>query len=170
MRERLRVAQDLLGHAIPSGDIAQVFDRALTLLVGDLTKKKFGATERPRRSRGQSEASRNIPAEVKRGVSARDRRRCAFVALDGRRCDERRFLEYHHVIPHAVGGKPTLDNIQLRCRAHNGYEAERFFGPIVTRTRGNPGIEMRSPFTTRDRGNSSWNDPSWIIRTPLRPD
>jgi uncharacterized membrane protein YccC len=31
----LRRAQDLLGHAVPSGDLGQVFDRALALLVAD---------------------------------------------------------------------------------------------------------------------------------------
>jgi hypothetical protein len=136
MREKLRVAQDLLGHAIPSGDVAEVFDRALTLLVADLTRKKFAATERPRGSRGQSNESRNIPAEVKRRVDARDQRRCGFVSPSGRRCDERRFLEFHHVIPYAAGGLPTVENIQLRCRAHNGYEADLFFGPGMRRTRG----------------------------------
>jgi len=136
MREKLRVAQDLLGHAIPSGDLAEVFDRALTLLVANLTCKKFAATERPRGSRGQPDESRNIPAEVKRRVDARDQRRCAFVSPSGRRCDERRFLEFHHVIPYAAGGLPTVENIQLRCRAHNGYEADLFFGPGTRRTRG----------------------------------
>ncbi len=129
MREKLRVAQDLLGHALPSGDIAQVFDRALTLLVADLSRRKFAATARPRRSRGQSDESRNVPAEVKRLCAARDQRRCAFVAPNGRRCDERRFLEFHHVVPYAAGGLPTAANIQLRCRAHNGYEADLFYGP-----------------------------------------
>jgi hypothetical protein len=129
LREKLRAAQDLLGHAIPSGDIAEVFDRALTLLVADLSRRKFAATARPLRSRGQSDTSRNIPAEVRRRVDVSDGRRCRFVAPDGRRCDERRFLEYHHVVPYAAGGKPTVENIQLRCRAHNGYEAEQFYGP-----------------------------------------
>jgi len=136
MREKLRVAQDLLGHTIPSGDIAQVFDQALTVLVADLSRKKFAATGRPRRSRGQSDQSRNIPAEVKRHVGARDQRRCAFVAPNGQRCDERRFLEFHHVIPYGAGGKATVDNIELRCRAHNGYEADLFYGPGKRRTRG----------------------------------
>ena len=135
MREKLRVAQDLLGHAIPSGDLAQVFDRALTLLVADLSRKKFAATERPRGSRGQSDESRNVPADVKRRAAARDERQCAFVAPNGRRCDERRFLEFHHVVPHAAGGPPTVENIQLRCRAHNGYEADLFYGPGKRRTR-----------------------------------
>jgi hypothetical protein len=128
-REKLRRAQDLLGHVVPSGDLAEVFDRALTLLVADLERKKFAATKRRSKSRGQSEDSRNIPAEVERGVSDRDQKRCAFIAPNGRRCDERRFLEFHHVVPYAAGGKPTVDNIQLRCRAHNRYEATLFFGP-----------------------------------------
>ncbi|PYQ46157.1 MAG: hypothetical protein DMF77_01945 [Acidobacteria bacterium] len=135
MREKLRVAQDLLGHALPSGDIAQVFDRALTLLVADLSRRKFAATARPRRSRGQSDESRNVPAEVKRLCAARDQRRCAFVAPNGRRCDERRFLEFHHVVPYAAGGLPTAENIQLRCRAHNGHEADLFYGPGKRRLR-----------------------------------
>src|SRR5207237_7567759 len=84
-REKLRLAQDLLGHAIPSGDLAQVFDRALTLLVAHLSRKKFAATGGPCRSRGQSADSRHIAAEVKRFVETRDERRCGFIAPDGRR-------------------------------------------------------------------------------------
>jgi hypothetical protein len=134
-RERLRRAQDLLGHAVPSGDVAQVIDRALIVLVAELERRKFAATPHPRRSAGQSDDSRNIPAEVRRAVAARDGDRCAFVATNGRRCDERRFLEFHHVVPYGAGGKATVENIQLRCRAHNGYEAERFYRPGLRRAR-----------------------------------
>jgi hypothetical protein len=126
--EKLRLAQDLLRHAVPSGDPAEIFDRALTALLADLTRKKFAATKLPRGSRGQRPASRNIPAVVKRAVVARDRGRCAFVARNGRRCGERAFVEFHHVVPYAMGGSATAENIQLRCRTHNGYEAEMCFG------------------------------------------
>ena len=61
-------------------------------------------------------------------VCRRDGNRCAFVSKDGRRCEERGFLEFHHVVPYAMGGKTTVENIQLRCRAHNGYEADLFYG------------------------------------------
>lgn len=135
MREELREAQDLLGHVIPSGDIAAVFGRALTLLVSDLRKKKLAATSRPRRSPGQSATSPNVPAEVKRAVWARDRASCAFVAAHGRRCGERRFLEFHHVVPRGVGGPATIENIVLRCRAHNGHEVDLFYGPGKRRVR-----------------------------------
>ena len=126
-RDKLRLAQDLLGHAVPDGDVAEVFDRALTLLVEELQRRKFGAVRRPRAAGGQGKASRNVPAEVRRAVLRRDAGCCAFMAPDGRRCGERRFLEFHHVHPYCAGGEATVGNIQLRCRAHNRYEAELFF-------------------------------------------
>jgi 5-methylcytosine-specific restriction endonuclease McrA len=67
-----------------------------------------------------SPRSRYIPAAVRRAVWARDGGQCAFVAANGRRCPERGFLEFHHVEPYAAGGAATVDNIQLRCRSHNG--------------------------------------------------
>ncbi|MBI2247441.1 MAG: HNH endonuclease [Armatimonadetes bacterium] len=129
--EKLRLAQNLLRHQILDGDPAAIFDRALTTLLQDLAKKKLAATDRPRESRGRGPVpgSRHIPAEVKRVVWLRDCGRCAFVSRNGRRCTERGFLEFHHVTPYAVGGPPTAENIQLRCRAHNAYEAELDFGP-----------------------------------------
>jgi hypothetical protein len=33
------------------------------------------------------------------------------------------------VRPYADGGETTVENIELRCRAHNAYEAEQYFGP-----------------------------------------
>jgi hypothetical protein len=73
--------------------------------------------------------SRYIPAAVRRQVWQRDGGRCAFVSADGRRCSERGHLEFDHAIPHGDRGKATLDNIQLRCAAHNRYAADLYFGP-----------------------------------------
>ena len=127
--EKLRLAKDLLRHSIPSGDDALVFDRALTALLTDLAKKKFAAAETPQPSRGTAPGSRHVPAEVKRAVFMRDLGRCAFVATSGRRCGERGFVEFHHVRPFAAGGETTVANVQLRCRAHNAYEARAYFDP-----------------------------------------
>jgi hypothetical protein len=126
--ERLRLAKDMLRHAVPSGDDAAILDRALTALLADLARKKFAVTEAPRPSRGTTPGSRHVPAEVRRAVFLRDLGRCAFVGTDGRRCQERGFLEFHHLRPYAVGGEATVENIQLRCRRHNDYEARAFFG------------------------------------------
>ncbi|HET8647362.1 MAG TPA: HNH endonuclease, partial [Vicinamibacteria bacterium] len=67
-------------------------------------------------------------AAVKRAVWARDAGRCAYVSAGGRRCTERGFLEFHHVQPYALRGEATIDNIALRCRRHNQYEALMMFG------------------------------------------
>ena len=73
--------------------------------------------------------SRHTPNESRRVAWRRDDGRCGFVAPDGQRCGERAFLEYHHLDAYALGGPSTPDNIALRCRRHNQYEAERVFGP-----------------------------------------
>jgi hypothetical protein len=124
----LRRAQDLLRHQIPNGAVGEVMAKALKMLVKQLEKEKIAATDRPRASRGTDPYSRYIPAEVKRKVWKRDGGTCAFVAHNGRRCIERGFLEFHHADPYAVGGKATVDNIELRCRAHNGRESDLYFG------------------------------------------
>ena len=129
-RELLKMSQDLLGGAVPNGNLEEVFRRSLKLLVEDLARKKFAATDSPSESPAQVDGSRHIPAWVKRIVWVRDGGRCAFVAANGRRCEARRALEFHHVDPYAAGGKATPENIQLRCRAHNRHEADLFYGPM----------------------------------------
>ncbi len=145
---KLRLAQALLRHQIPDGDPGEIFDRALTALLAELTRKKCAATDRPRKGRGTAPGSRHIPAEVKRAVWLRDGGRCAFVGRNGRRCTEQGFLEFHHVVPYAAGGAATAANIQLRCRAHNGYEAERDFGrrtPVGGREARVPAVPSTEP-------------------------
>jgi len=127
-RDQLRAAQDLLRHAVPTGDVGQVIDRALTLLLEDLARKRFGATARPRASRGTAPGSRDVAANVRRMAWSRDGGRCKFVSKNGRRCNARAFIEFHHVEPYGAGGEGTVDNIRLLCRAHNAFESERFYG------------------------------------------
>jgi hypothetical protein len=128
-QDKLRQVQDLLRREIPDGDPGAIFDRALTLLLEDVARKKLAATPKPRPSRGSTPGSRHVPAAVKRKVWIRDHAQCAFVSPAGRRCRERAFLEFHHVDAYALGGEATVDNISLRCREHNAYEAELLFGP-----------------------------------------
>jgi len=150
--DRLRVAKDMLGHAVPSGDDAEVIDRALRALIAELARKKFADTPTPR-SGGRTPAmhsdsdvvrkpaSRHVPAAVKRAVWARDLGRCAFVGTNGHRCNATRFVEFHHVDPYALGGEATVEGIQLLCRRHNDHEGRLYFG---TRRTGKqtPGFEL----------------------------
>jgi len=129
--DKLRRLQALLRREIPNGDPGAIFDRAVTLLLEKVERTKTGAAAKPRPIRPGTDTgrSRHVPNESKRVAWRRDGERCGFVAPDGQRCAERAFLEHHHLHAYALGGPSTPENIALRCRRHNQYEAERVFGP-----------------------------------------
>ncbi|HEU4764569.1 MAG TPA: RuvA C-terminal domain-containing protein [Candidatus Eisenbacteria bacterium] len=136
--DKLRHAQALLSHAVPSGDVAQVLDRALDALIARLERRKVGAalpkssdqdaTGFSGRGRARRAAPRYIPAQVRRAVWERDGGRCTFVGAGGHRCTNRRLLEFDHAEPFARGGMATVEGLRIRCRAHNQFGAERAFG------------------------------------------
>ncbi|MEI9950186.1 MAG: hypothetical protein WDO74_14720 [Pseudomonadota bacterium] len=71
---------------------------------------------------------RRCPAAVARAVFLRDGQQCSYVSPDGRRCSAHRCLELDHVEPWAVGGEGMVENLRLRCRAHNQRYARQYFG------------------------------------------
>ena len=133
--DKLRRVQDLMRHTVPDGDPSAIIDRALTVLLSELERTKLAAAKRPRTTAVASTVSRHIPAAVKRDVWTRDGGRCAFVGNNGR-CTETGFLEFHHIRPYADGGETSVKNLELRCRSHNAYDAEKYFsaaGPPFVR-------------------------------------
>ncbi|HUF24348.1 MAG TPA: hypothetical protein VMN81_09490, partial [Vicinamibacterales bacterium] len=125
-RERLKQIQDLMRHRLPNGDPAAIVEHAFEVLHAELLKQKAAQVVRPRTGKGAAEAKgRYIPASVKREVWRRDQGRCAFVADEGRKCGSTDGVEFHHLQPYAVGGGATVENIEMRCRAHNGFEWEQ---------------------------------------------
>jgi hypothetical protein len=159
-REKLAELQALLRHEIPDGDIGRIVDRALGLLLEEVRRRKFAATARPRTRSGSGDCppSRHVPAEIRRAVVARDGGRCRFVSPGGRRCESRDVIEFHHRIPWGYLRAHSVDGIELRCRAHNQYEAERVYGAAhVERCRRKPrDLETSQaglpPGEVRDRG------------------
>jgi hypothetical protein len=159
--DRLRRLQALLRREIPDGDPGAIVERALVLLLESVEKAKLGAARNPRPIRPGTDSlirtpivdSRHIPNGVKRAASGQDGGQCGFVARDGRRCTERTFLEFHHKRPFAQGGPATVDNISLRCRRHNQYEAQLVFGPNHG---SRPSVDRPTPATLRasDRGGT----------------
>ena len=127
-RDKLRLAQAVLSHAIPSGDPSDVLDRALDLLISTTQKRRFGArgaAARAPRPRGGS-SDRYVPAHVRNAVWERDKGRCTFVGTNGHTCNSIQFVEIDHVDPRRK--ENTVEGLRLRCRTHNQLEAERVFG------------------------------------------
>ena len=137
LREKLDRARELLSHAVPSGDLSELFERALDALLEKETRKRFGrisklsgaGAERPRKTRTLKESSRHVPVEVERAVWERDAAQCTFVDEQRRRCSERRFLTFEHRQPYARGGPSDRDNLCILCSAHNQASAREAFGP-----------------------------------------
>jgi hypothetical protein len=148
--ERMRT---LLRREIPDGDAGVIFARALRLLHREVEAARFGKATKRRGDTLTKDAAatkaagnyenrirlgadrgrcRHVPKAVRRAVWFRDRGQCAFVSKTGHRCGEREYLELHHIQPFALNGPATTDNIALRCRRHNAYEAELVFGARST--------------------------------------
>ena len=128
--ETLRRAQDLLGHAVPSGDPALVYARAMELYAAHLEKQRLGAEHgrEPDTAAERVPRGRGIPKALRRTVWERDAGHCTFTSGDGHRCTATRRLEFDHIVPLAKGGSTSVENLRLLCRAHNQYEAQRSFG------------------------------------------
>jgi len=158
--DKLRHVQALLSHSVPSGDIAQILDRALEALISQVEKRKFAGTPRPKsRARMSRPATdRLIPAGVRRAVWARDQGRCTFLGESLQRCRSIHFIEFDHIEPVARGGLATIENLRLRCRAHNLHEAEQAFG--VSFMNGKRAARHHAP-----GAGSGSSDPT----TPARP-
>lgn len=128
-RDALEELRDLLSHQIPDGHPALVVERALEALLTETKKKKAALTKKPRAKRKKGRRrTRAIPAEVRREVFKRDGGQCAFVDGEGRRCASAWQLEFHHCVPYGRDGPHSAENVELRCRAHNQFEAERDYG------------------------------------------
>src|SRR6185369_17291984 len=74
--------------------------------------------------------SRYVPMQVRRETHARDGGRCAFVSLDGRRCNARALIQFDHLEPFAWRGASDATNLRLLCKAHNLLHARKCFGKL----------------------------------------
>jgi 5-methylcytosine-specific restriction endonuclease McrA len=140
---KLRDKLERLRALMNSDDLAAVIDEAVTEKLERLESKRYGKTKTPRKGLEETDtspASRYIPAPVRRAVYARDGGQCSFINEGGRRCTERRHLEFHHIQPYGRGGRHSPENVVLLCRSHNLYLAEREYGKeFIGRFRNLPG-------------------------------
>lgn len=97
---------------------------------------------------------RTIPAALRRALTARDAG-CQFPG-----CDNRRFVDGHHVVHWANGGETSLDNTVLLCRRHHRYVHE--WGYAISRA--DNGFAFLAP-------DGSPVQPAWPrpVTRPVRP-
>jgi hypothetical protein len=70
--------------------------------------------------------SRHIPAQIRRQVLLRDRNGCTYKdPKTSRICGSRHGLQFDHRVPFSWGGEHSVDNLALRCGAHNRFRAEQ---------------------------------------------
>jgi hypothetical protein len=94
----------------------------------EVTRTRFDPVKKAERTRAVSSRKsapaprpgrRPIPAAVQHSIMRRDDMRCTYFSPDGRRCEQKRWLERHHQIEVARGGLNTVENLRLLCRAHH---------------------------------------------------
>jgi len=110
LRDKLERLQALM-HA----DLAAVIEVAVTEKLERLESKRYGETKTPRKSLEQTDRSprsRYVPAAVRRAVRKRDAKQGRFVSEQGKRCTERRGLEFHHHDPFGRGGDHNHENMK----------------------------------------------------------
>jgi hypothetical protein len=74
-------------------------------------------------------SSRKIPAATRHSIRMRSGDQCEYVdPSSGRRCECKTSLEFDHIIPFALGGDHSPENIRHFCRTHNQLAAIQFFG------------------------------------------
>jgi 5-methylcytosine-specific restriction endonuclease McrA len=144
--DKLERLQALMGSQVPGGDLAAVIEQAVPEKLERLEARRFARTKAVRKGPAEtgpsrsarhvpaepraaiSPSSRHIPATVRRAVYERDGGRCRYLDEQGRRCQERNRLEFHHRHPFGLGGDHSVANVRLMCRAHNAYLAECDYG------------------------------------------
>jgi hypothetical protein len=129
-RRLLRQGRALVRHEISDGDIASVLELALREMIAARMKKKFAVGAKPRATsrKPKKNASRHIPAAVKREVFERDGGRCTFTDARGRRCGEPGTVQFDHIDGFARTREHRAERMRLLCHEHNQHAADKLYG------------------------------------------
>jgi len=178
--DKLRHAQALLSHAVPSGDVAQVLDRALDALIARVERRKFGAAPRAEArpvhrnavARRTTMAPREVPvAPVAASQARQEQAKDLMAGLRGLGCradEARRAVEYAMTIE----GATFEDRLRaaLAFRSHRTATRSKFteacqvrerrahYGPLAWERRGSD----TRPFERPGRRGSS-NVTGWAL-------
>jgi len=139
--QNLNRLKELWSHVMPHASFADLIKRAAKESVAQMEEKrtpkkackvKTPAPEWKPMTASETESAAPLPlskAEIRRQIWLRDESQCTFIdPRTGEVCGSKHFVEEDHILPKAMGGEYTLENIRLRCRAHNQRHAIDTFG------------------------------------------
>jgi len=124
--DKLEAARAALSHARPGATAEGILEAGLDLILAQHARRK-GLVKKPRQQ-PRPAAPGTVPASVKREVWIRDDGRCQWPLEAGGICASRYRVELDHVIPEALGGPTTVENMRLLCKFHNDVAARQAFG------------------------------------------
>ena len=142
VQSKLERAKELLSGKYPRGArLEDVLEEALEALLEKKCPERRAARRVKRQDAKESKVvvapqatqekpTRHITPSLRDQVFLKCGGSCAFVGSDGKRCSSRHDLEVHHLKPFAKGGENSLENLSLRCRRHNLYQAQLDFGEM----------------------------------------
>ena len=160
-RDKLERARALLRHRNPTGDLAEVVERALDALLENLEKERLGKSKRPLRTPRAAKAG-HVTQAARRDVFERDGEQCSYVDALDRRCPARGLLEVDHIDSKARGGSGDASNLRVLCRAHNRLHAEQVFGREYVESR----IHSRQRKSESDQRQSAMRGPDDLRALP----
>jgi 5-methylcytosine-specific restriction endonuclease McrA len=123
----LEAVRDELSHKFPGASLETILHECIRVTLDTCRKRRRGAGKK-KTWKLPPAGSRDYPSAVKHEVWTRDEGKCTYVGPTGRRCKATYQVQVHHLDPHGKGGPPTVENLTLRCRAHNLYAAEQDYG------------------------------------------
>ena len=74
-----------------------------------------------------------IPAVIRHQVLLRDSGQCAHLNEQGIRCENRRWIDLHHIRPRSLGGVNASENLITLCSAHHRMEHQTSTYPACFR-------------------------------------
>jgi hypothetical protein len=120
---KLARARDLLSSKLQAmATQEETLDWALTEIL-----HRHDPVEKAQRSRGHSRGCDEVAgprrvhskSALEHQVTLRDQETCQFIYEDGSQCEERKWLDHHHIIHRKDGGGDSLENLVTLCSSHH---------------------------------------------------
>jgi hypothetical protein len=125
LMEKLERIKSLLSHKNPHMTQAELLDEMSEIVLNKIDPQRTVSVARivnPKKSK-------NLRRVTKREVKIRGEGKCSYISpITGQKCEATHLLEVDHVIPRALGGEATPENLRLLCKSHNQRAAIEVFG------------------------------------------